>query len=90
MRLGKHGIPSSPCLGADEGKVKIVMSIRLIVRDLYRLEREVEQLEKDLAEAPPQKRGELEDRLRKGRSERDRMRRILEGSKEEPVYRKRL
>lgn len=83
-------VPTDGRLRVDEGMERIVMSIRLIARDLYRLEREVEQLEKEIAEASPEKQAELEDRLRKGKSERDRMRRILEGSKGEAVCRKPL
>ena len=63
------------------------MSIRMIAKDLYRLRQEVERLEKELREAPSEKRAELEDRLRKVRAERDRMRGILEGSKDPPPYR---
>jgi hypothetical protein len=64
------------------------MSIRLIAKDLYRLEKEVEQLEKALRESPLVTRTGLEERLRKVRAERNRMRGILEGSKEQPPYRK--
>ena len=55
------------------------MSIRLIAKDLYRLQQEVEELEKLVETAPQKKREELEDRLRKMKAERDRMRRILDG-----------
>jgi hypothetical protein len=64
------------------------MFIKLIAKDLYRLTQEVEELEKALREACPAKRGELEDRLRKARAERKRMRDVLEGSKATPPYRK--
>jgi hypothetical protein len=66
------------------------MSIRLIAKDLYRLEKDVEHLEKALLESPAEKRQELEMKLRKARAERDRMRGTLEGSKEESPYRKPL
>jgi hypothetical protein len=66
------------------------MSIRLIAKDLYRLEKDVEYLEKALLESPAEKRPELELKLRKARAERNRMRGILEGSKEESPYRKPL
>jgi hypothetical protein len=66
------------------------MSIRLIAKDLYRLEKDVEQLEKALQRSPAERRPELEVKLWKARAERDRMRRILEGSKEEPPYRRPL
>jgi chromosome segregation ATPase len=64
------------------------MSIRLIARDLYRLQREVEEAEKELDHASEAERQELEDRLRKVKAERDRMRKILEGAKEQPPYRR--
>ncbi|OQX10402.1 MAG: hypothetical protein BWK80_45775 [Desulfobacteraceae bacterium IS3] len=58
------------------------MSIRLIAKDLYQLIREVEQLEKQIENAPVEKREEMADRLRKLKAERDRMRRILDGTKD--------
>ena len=64
------------------------MSIRLIARDLYRLQQEVENLERVLKEAPLDQRPDLEERLRKLRAERTRMQRMLEGAKEPPPYRK--
>jgi molecular chaperone GrpE (heat shock protein) len=60
----------------------------MIARDLYRLQQEVEKLEKEIKAAPYEKRVALEDQLRKVRAERNRLRRILEGSKEPPLYRK--
>ena len=64
------------------------MSVRMIARDLYRLQQEVDRLESQLMDCPPAAREELEDRLRKTRAERDRVKRMLEGTKEEPPYRK--
>ena len=64
------------------------MSIRLIAQELYQLEQEVERLEKRLKGAPAGQKEDLEEALRKTRAERNRMRRILEGSKEPPAYRK--
>jgi hypothetical protein len=64
------------------------MSIRLIAQELYNLEQEVQRLEKRLKEAPAGQKEGLEEALRKTRAERNRMRRILEGSKEPPAYRK--
>ena len=64
------------------------MSIRLIAKDLYRLEKEVEHLEKALMEATREKRSTLEAELRKTTAERNRLRRILEGSKEDPPCRR--
>jgi len=60
----------------------------MIARDLYRLQQEVDRLESDLKVCPPARREDLEDQLRKARAERDRVKRMLEGTKEEPPYRK--
>jgi len=57
------------------------MSIRMIAKDLYRLLQEVEKIEKQIENAPIEKREELKDQLRKVRAERNRMRRILDGKK---------
>lgn len=64
------------------------MSVRMIARDLYRLQQEVDRLESRLKTCPPARREELEDQLRKSRAERDRVKRMLEGAKEDPPYRK--
>ena len=64
------------------------MPIQLIARDLYRLQQEVETLEKELNSTPMGHRGELKEQLRKIRAERDRMHKILEGTKEPPSVRK--
>ncbi len=66
------------------------MSIRLIAKDLYLLQQEVERLEKQVRSVPFEKREELETQLRKVRAERDRMQGILNGAKEPPAYRKPL
>ena len=66
------------------------MSLRLIAKDLYRLQKEVDQLEKRLETAPVEGREVLKENLRKVKAERDRMRRILDGNKELPPYRKPL
>jgi hypothetical protein len=62
----------------------------MIAKDLYHLRQQVEMLEKQLENAPPEIREELEERLRKVRAERNRMKRVLDGTKESPVYRKPL
>ena len=62
------------------------MSIRLLARDLYRLIREVEALEKRIESAPYEDRDELTDRLRKLKAERDRMRRMVDGGKDAPSH----
>ena len=60
------------------------MSIRLIARDLYRLIREVEELEKRIDVAPFLQQEAMRGELRKAKVERDRLRRALDGSKENP------
>jgi hypothetical protein len=47
------------------------MSIRLIARDLYRLQREVARLEADLDAAPVEKRLKIEGQLRNARREKE-------------------
>ncbi|OQX22906.1 MAG: hypothetical protein BWK80_28770 [Desulfobacteraceae bacterium IS3] len=58
------------------------MSITLIAKDLYRMIREVETLEKKIETAPSHKREALEDQLRTVKAERDYIRRMLDGSKD--------
>ena len=55
------------------------MSIRLIAKDLYRLQQEVEKLEQQIKSTGVEKREVLKDRLRKLTAERNRMRKILNG-----------
>lgn len=55
------------------------MSIKLLARDLYRLQREVERLETALEEAPIEKRSTIEIDLRAARAEKDILRRALDG-----------
>ena len=61
------------------------MSIRLIARDLYRLIREVSELEKQIDDAPLDRQEALTDELRKVKAERDHLRQVLDGSKESPT-----
>ena len=58
------------------------MSIRLLAQDLYRLTREVERLEKQLAAAPPERRDAIGDDLRRAVADRDRLRGALDGKKD--------
>ena len=58
------------------------MAIRMIAEELYRLIKEVEALEKALQNAPLDKRAAIEERLRKTKAERNRLRGILESKKE--------
>jgi hypothetical protein len=60
----------------------------MIAKEFYMLQQEVESLEKDLHSASQERKGELEEQLRRARAERDRMRRMLEGNKEPSPYRK--
>ena len=64
------------------------MSIRIIAKDLYRLQKEVERLEQDLLSCPPDERKELEKKLTEVRAERDKVRNALEGAKVQPPYRR--
>lgn len=60
------------------------MSIRLLARDLYRLQGEVGKLEKALLAATEEEREPIAERLRQARAERDRMRGVLDGQKDAP------
>jgi len=66
------------------------MPIRLIAKELYRLQREVERLEKELQSAPPQKHDAIKEKLRKARAEWQQMRNILDGEKAPPPFRQPL
>jgi uncharacterized protein (DUF3084 family) len=55
------------------------MSIKLLARDLYRLQKEVERLEENLAAAPMEERNRIKEALRKVRAEKERVRRALDG-----------
>lgn len=60
------------------------MSIRLLAIELYKQIKEVEELEKKLDDSPLaiDERNELNERLRRARAERDRIKAILEGAKQ--------
>ncbi|MBC2713308.1 MAG: hypothetical protein HGJ94_20620 [Desulfosarcina sp.] len=55
------------------------MSLQLIARDLYRLQQEVDRLEKELAASQSAKRDELKLKLTRAKTERDQVRRMLDG-----------
>jgi hypothetical protein len=55
------------------------MSLRLIAKDLYRLQQTVDRLEKELSTAPPEKRVPVERKLVQARIERDQVRQMLDG-----------
>lgn len=58
------------------------MSLRLVARDLYRAIKEVEKLEKKIADTPYEKREGLENMLRKAKAEERQIRGMLEAKKE--------
>ncbi len=58
------------------------MSIRLIARDLYRVRREIEALEKRMADTPRSERSALEDSLRRLKAEHAHLRQALDGAKD--------
>lgn len=60
------------------------MSIRLVARDLYRLQQEIDALEKQIEAAAPERLAELQERLRKVRAEHTQMRRVLDGRIDRP------
>lgn len=55
------------------------MSLRLIARDLYRLQQIVDRLEKEITSAPDDKLDPLKRELARAKSERDQVRRMLDG-----------
>ena len=61
---------------ADAGES---MSIQLIARELYKILRKVDDLEKDLAAATDDRKAAIADNLRKLRAEYNRMRAVLDG-----------
>ena len=65
------------------------MSIRLIAKELYLLQQEVDKIEKQIQESPKYKRPELEEMLRKAKADRNRMKDVLEGQKSNAAPQKR-
>lgn len=62
------------------------MPIRMIAKELYHLQQEVEKLEAEIESAALNEREAMRERLRKLKSERDRMRKILDGEKVDPLF----
>jgi hypothetical protein len=62
------------------------MPIRMIAKELYELLREVERLEAEIEAATPHEREAMRERLKKLKSERNRMRKILDGEKVPPPF----
>ena len=58
------------------------MSIRLLAKDLYRLLKEVENLERRIETSGYKEKADLLDKLRRLKAERDRLRNALEGRKD--------
>lgn len=58
------------------------MSIKMLAQDLYRYQREVARLEKELTGSPLEKRTRLEAELRQAVQDRDYLRRALDGKLE--------
>ena len=81
---------SGPCCGISPPRKKIPdnrlrgMSIRMIALDLYRLQKEIDHLEKQIAAASPQQASLLKDKLRKVKAEHQQMRRVLDGRLDRP------
>ena len=55
------------------------MSIQMLAQELYRLLQEVEKIENQLENAPPEKKEKIKNKLRKISAERNRMRAALDG-----------
>ena len=63
------------------------MPIRMIAKELYQLQQEVEKLEAKVESAPLNERAALKEALRKLTAERDLIRKMLDGEKTPPPYR---
>ena len=57
------------------------MPIRMIAKELYEAIKVVEEIEKQIENAPFEKQQALKDQLRRAKAERNRIRNILEGKK---------
>ncbi|MEJ2041147.1 MAG: hypothetical protein P8X55_19805 [Desulfosarcinaceae bacterium] len=55
------------------------MSLKLIARDLYQCKKEIEQLERSLESARPEKKASLEEALRRAKADCAQMQRVLDG-----------
>ncbi|MFT5701873.1 MAG: hypothetical protein ACI8ZB_004775 [Desulforhopalus sp.] len=66
------------------------MSIRLIAKDLYRAQQNVDQLEKQVEGSPESGKNALAAELKAAIQERDMIRRMLDGEKESGSFRKRF
>jgi len=66
------------------------MSIRMIAKELYHLQQEVEKLEAQIDSAQSHEREAMADRLRRLKAEWKRMRKALNGEKVPPPFRQPL
>lgn len=66
------------------------MSIRLMAKDLYKAQQNVDQLQKKIDSAEPKERASLETELKIVTQERNMLRRMLDGEKESGDFRKRF
>ncbi len=66
------------------------MSIRLVAKDLYRAQQKVSELERNIAECSANEKTNLEQELRFALRERDMLRKMLDGEKEQGSFRKRF
>ena len=55
------------------------MSIRMLAREIYRCQQQIERYEKALNDSPLAERSELEEKLRQMRAEKNQLRRALDG-----------
>jgi len=62
------------------------MSIRMIAKELYRLQQALDRLENLMETAPLEQQESLKDRIRRLQAERDMIRQALEGKKGSPTY----
>lgn len=63
------------------------MSIRAIAQELYKAQREVEKLEKELEAAPFSEHEAIKDKLRKAKADWQALRNILDGEKSPSPFR---
>ena len=66
------------------------MSIRLMAKDLYKSQQNVDQLQKKIEESPEAEKAFLAMELKAAVQERDMLRRMLDGEKESGEFRKRF
>lgn len=55
------------------------MSLRMLAREIYRCQQQIERFEKEMNTLPPGQRSELEGKLRQVRAEKSQLQRALDG-----------